>query len=101
MCLSTGPVGRFKFFGSCQDAGQLLHVQGSEKWGGAFCGVDRLVLGLVRVDALAAMELRLDGVWCVRRMFLEEFVFGVLLAACRKFRGACNGEAVEVLDDAP
>ena len=32
LALSTGSVGRFKFFGSCQDAGQLLHVQGSEKW---------------------------------------------------------------------
>ena len=28
-------------------------------------------------------------------------VLGVLLAARRKSRGACNGEAVKVLDDAP
>ena len=47
------------------------------------------------------MELRLDGVWSVRRWCLEEFVLGVLLAARRKLRGACNGEAVKVLDDAP
>ena len=41
-------------------------------------------------------ELRL-----VARGCLKDFVLSVLLAARRQFRGARNGEAVEVLDDTP
>ena len=64
-----------------------------------FRNINELVLYSRRIISLASVELSLNCMRCFCS-YLDQFILGVSLGIRRKFRAACNGEPVDVLDDA-